>query len=1476
MPSLWPVIEPFFFVCLAWCAPPAPLLSAFIPSPFYVGPYFQGTSTISYVHHYLSPAYLIFLLPFPLPPLPPPSLRRHPPFRRLLPVCPNALAVLARARAMTKSASSGNLDGPPRDLDDRTDERRPCPEASANWVSHIFLGWVFPLVYKGWKQPLQDDDLWELRDFERGGATTTALSDKWRHVVEQRKMKSKLFSVIYRTNRAKLLVSACFKAVELGLGVLQPVFVNRLLVFLEGEKQLRVGIGWAFALLLTPLVRTIFENHYYLKVMRTGMRVRSSLQGTIYDKSLRMSPSARASSSLGEIVNLMQLDTQRIGDFFQFSNNLWAAPVQIIITVALLYNFIGVSAIIGLVVTLATLPAQSKLMSSMIKLRRQSLGITDRRVKLMNEILQGIKGVKFYAWEQPFSVAVEDQRKQELKKLSGTIWLRSAFMAIMMAIPSIIAVITFAFFNGVFNEELNPARIFTGLALLNQLRAPVMMLPMTINSLIDARIGVKRIERFLDLENTDNYSRDTPQQKDVSLDHQRDDADANSTSDSSEQRSGSVQIKNGEFEWGEIQPEESAPEKKGLLRRCLPSISKKGAKTEKPAEQRKSEPATGDVKDKYTSQRGAVLRNINVSAKDGELVAVVGRVGSGKSSLIHAMLGEMRKVEGEVRMEGTVAYVAQTAWIFNDTMRNNILFGKAYDEALYRKALKVAALEQDIDALPAGDMTAIGEKGINLSGGQKQRVSIARAVYADSDVYLFDDPLSALDAHVGQEVFNKCVSKRGALRHRLRILITNQVHMLPECDRVIFLEGGEIRAQGKFSDLASSDKSFQQLIDEQEKEHDSKSKDLVPQSQSQHGVNESSVGQNTQSKSEAVSKDRQDDKNKEDNKTGTTLMQTEERVMGNVVTSAYYQYARACGGVLQFTALLVFWCTTVALSVIVNWWLVYWSDETAAGTQRSLVFFLGIYFALAFGYALLVMLRGIWFLSLALVASRHLHSSMLQSVLHAPMAFFDTTPIGRIISRFSRDVSVLDELLPQFFQQMMSTVLNLIASYIFIGTILPIFFAVAVPVTLLYFALQRFFNRTSVELKRLDAISKSPIYAHFSETLGGLSTLRAYGKQDESRAENMKMIDINQRAYFSWLAANRWFSLYLEFAGSILIFATAIFGVTAPESTSSGNIGLSLTYALQVTGILGFTVRSITELEGQMSSVERANFYSYDLPQEAPKKLDPKDGGGVPADWPARGDIDIKDVQLRYREGLELVLKGVNVNIEGGQKVGVVGRTGSGKSSMMIALLRMVELAGGSISVDGINLRSIGLNDVRQKITIIPQDPVIFSGTIRFNLDPFNQHSDAELWDALEKSHMREFVEAFDEGLDAKVSEYGENLSAGQRQVICLTRALLRKSKILILDEASSSLDMETDRLVQETIREHLKDATILTIAHRLFTLADYDKIIVMDNGTVAEYGSPSVLLEDQRGLFTGLVSALGPAGSARFREQVASSGRSQ
>lgn len=1408
---------------------------------------------------------------------------------------------------------------PPATDAEPSPNRPESPEVRSNFLSRLFLLWVFPLVLRGFRKPLDDVDLWELRDEERGAYTSGHLINAWNALKEKSADgKGSLGRALYQNHVLALWVTGGLKLASVTLGVVQPVLIHELLTFLQTPgAPVGEGIGWAFSLLVAPLGIAVVEAQYFLRTMRGGMRIRSGIQGVLYDKSLNISPSARAESSVGEIVNLMQLDSQRLADFYQFAHVLWGAPLQLAVTVGLLFHYIGVSAVIGLVVTLLTVPLQGKLMAVQVRLRKATIQISDRRVKLMNEILQGIKGVKFYAWEPPFTVEVEKERSAEIKNYANTVWVRSIFMAIMMAIPIVIAVITFTFFAAVFKQDLDPARLFTGVALLNQLRTPVMMLPMTISTFIDARVALKRVERFLELEDTQDYARRDV--KSIGDDSKTSEEETNSSdslvpANGRSTEGGSINIIDGEFAWGTMSAsaaEVGNEKKKGLFSRCLPKRKSKAgvssdtdgensgvevpAEAPRPGEVVENEMAADEVAADEVAENevveeekqisGSVLRNVSLSLKSGELTAVVGRVGSGKSSLVHAILGEMNKVNGEVTLRGSVAYVAQTAWIFNDTLRNNITFGRKFDERLYRRAVRVSALEPDIEVLPAGDMTAIGEKGINLSGGQKQRVSIARAVYADADVYLFDDPLSALDAHVSQSVFENCLSKRGVLRHKLRLLVTNQVHVLPECDQIIFLERGIATSVGSYNNL-NADETLQRKLhllvnsqlaaEEQQSADDQQTSQTVATSVDATSKHSASIAEQSMSKSVAAQNAASLSEGGQAKAiSGKVLMQAEERQTGHIVLKAYYQYAKACGGIPMFSLMLVFWMMSVALSVIVQWWLVYWSSNTNKENPR-LGFFIGIYGGLAIGYTIMSMLRSVWFLRLALHASQRLHKEMLQSVLRAPMSFFDTTPIGRIISRFSRDINGIDQLLPQNFQQMFTTVLNLLASYIYIGTALPIFYSVAVPVTIGYWVLQRFFNRSSLELKRLDSISKSPIYAHFSETLGGLSTLRAYGKQDESRADNMNMIDINQRAYFTWIAANRWFSLNLEILGSTLIFATAIFGVMARGDTFSGNIGLGLTYALQVTGILGFTVRSLTELESQMNSMERVNYYANHLPQEAPAQVDydkTAPDSRPPEGWPAKGEIDIRDIELRYREGLDPVLKGVSVKISGGEMVGIVGRTGSGKSSLMIAILRMVELSGGAIYVDGVNLANLGLDEVRTKITIIPQDPVMFSGTVRFNLDPFGQYSEPELWDALAKSHLKEFVQDFEGGLDATVSEYGENLSAGQRQLICLTRALLRNSKILILDEASSSLDMETDRMIQETIRKYLNNSTILTIAHRLFTLADYDKVLVMNDGVMTEFDTPANLLRKPDSEFAALVDSMGEGGAERMRELVAKSG---
>lgn len=1386
---------------------------------------------------------------------------------------------------------------------------RPTPEADANILSRIGLLWVSGIVWKGWRNPLRDEDLWELREDEQGRHTTARFNIAW-EACKDKTGYNRLTWAFWKEHWLFFLFAGALRAVDVGLGQISPIFLSNLLSFLQKPSTSGKGEGylWAAILFLIPLVKTFVENHYFLRTMRLGIRVRSALQGALYEKSLKMSPSARNASTVGEIVNLMQIDTQKVGDFGQFMHVLWAAPVQLIVSVGLLYNYIGPSAFIGLAITLLTIPLQTKLVQMQARLRKQTVLISDRRVKMMNEILQGIKAVKFYAWERPFATELGKIREEELQTLRATIWVRSGFTALMMSVPTIIALVTFTFFAGVFKNELKPNKVFAGIALLNQLRQPVIMLPFVFSSLIDAKLGLKRIHRFLTLENTSDYARSssTKGEKTTEGSSEETGEDVTSTSEGegksesfstdpepvldAKSDSGDaeanlhergeeayVSIKEGTFSWGhgEKLSNIGSARKKGLLSRCIPR---------RVHHRRGSDVITGTEEEVEEPQKESpvVLHDISTTIRSGQLTAVIGRVGAGKSSLVHAILGEMEKLKGSVTLRGSVAYAAQNAWIFNETLQNNILFGKEYDAKLYDRAIKVSSLEIDIAQLSAGDQTMIGEKGINLSGGQKQRVSIARAIYADADIYIFDDPLSALDSHVAQNVYEKVMSKTGVLRKRLRLLVTNQLQFLPECDNVILLQDGRIRKQGPYNYLMNNDPEFRVLMEE------SMADDSPEEEETENPLEGQGIGANLSllsrpdtseytdaGRSSLTAKDSTlNEKEVRGETAAKNMMTDEEREVGNMTLKAYYQYAVACGGVIIFTLIVLFYCVSTVVQILSTWWLSYWIEQETQGTSKSLAFFLGIYFLLGLGYAIMSFFRAAWYLSAALVAAKDLHEKMFDSVMRAPMQFFDTTPIGRIISRFSRDVFGVDQLLPQSYSQFFSTVINLIGSYVLIAVIFPPFTGVAIPVAIFYYLLQRFYNRTSLEMKRLDAVSKSPIYAHFSETLGGLSTIRAYNKGRQFNDENFNKIDMNLRAYYGFIATNRWFSLYLEVVGSVLIFATALFAVIQKGATSPSNVGVALTYALTVTSILGFTVRSITEVEAQMNAVERMEYYANQLPQEAPAKLDEppaKDDGSTvdPQTWPKTGKVEIKNLQMRYREHLELVLKGLNVTFEAGEKVGIVGRTGAGKSSLMIVLLRLVEPCGGSILIDGVDISTIGLDLLRTKVTIIPQEPVLFSGTIRFNLDPFEEYSDAEVWDALSKSELKAFVSNFDGQLDGRVSEYGQNLSVGQRQMICLTRALLRKPKVLIMDEATSSVDFETDQLIQDTIRREFVGCTVLTIAHRLWTIADYDKVLAMDNGLAGEFGSPAELLQNEDGHLTFLVNSLGENGAEKFKEMV-------
>ncbi|KFM60296.1 Canalicular multispecific organic anion transporter 1, partial [Stegodyphus mimosarum] len=833
----------------------------------------------------------------------------------------------------------------------------------------------------------------------------------------------------------------------------------------------------------------------------------------------------------------------------------------------------------------------------------------------------------------------------------------------------------------------------------------------------------------------------------------------------------------------------------------------------------------------------------------------------------------MHSTGGAVRIRkgNRLAYVPQQAWIQNSTVRQNILFVRQMEKKRYNDALDRCCLRPDLKDLPGGDLTEIGEKGVNLSGGQKQRVSLARAIYQDADIYLLDDPLSAVDANVGTKIFRNVLGPQGILKNKTRILATHDLSILHEADAIIFMSDGKVVESGTYKDLLEQKGEFARLIEEHCREQmDSDSDNDKDCKSSPCDVFKAESPDPTKLTAEELKKQMK--------KAGRRLSRTlsrslsvEERKpkqvrfierekieVGRVKAGVFWSYFSKATLPLIFLVLFSF-SLFQGFEIGSNVWLSFWSNDQllANGSQDTKLrnLRIGVYGALGLSGGLCILLATFVLATAATKASIRLHQDMLWSIMRSPMSFFDATPLGRILNRFGKDINTVDTSIPAKFNSSITVILAIIGSLVVISANFPLFLLIMVPLTIVYIFIQFFYMATSRQLRRLQSTTLSPVLSCFSETAQGTSTIKAFGAQFHFIDKQERLIDDNCRVFINYTFVNRWLAIRLQFLGAAIVFTVALLSVLERSVFTAAVIGLMLSYALNVTDNLTQMVRILTQLENCMVSVERINEYS-ELPPEASWKTD--SCFLSLNEWPRYGAVSFREYKMRYRSGMDLVLKGVTAEIAAGEKVGVVGRTGAGKSSLALALLRIVEADSGRILIDGIDIGMLGLHDLRSKITVIPQEPVVFSGSLRMNLDPLQQHTDKDLWTALEHAHLKNFVKALHNGLEYQVSERGQNLSVGQRQQICLARALLKKTKILVLDEATASVDLETDKLIQATIRKEFRNSTVITIAHRLHTVLDYDRILVMDDGRIVEDGDPDTLLQKHDSLFYELGKAAG------------------
>ncbi|XP_063105389.1 ATP-binding cassette sub-family C member 12 isoform X5 [Cavia porcellus] len=873
------------------------------------------------------------------------------------------------------------------------------------------------------------------------------------------------------------------------------------------------------------------------------------------------------------------------------------------------------------------------------------------------------------------------------------------------------------------------------------------------------------------------------------------------------------------------------------------------------------------------SVKAMVEANVSLRRMKGKVLGICGNVGSGKSSLIAALLGQMQLQKGIVAVNGSLAYVSQQAWIFHGNVRENILFGEKYNHQRYQHTVHVCGLQKDLNSLPYGDLTEIGERGLNLSGGQRQRISLARAVYSNRQLYLLDDPLSAVDAHVGKHIFEECIKK--ALRGKTVVLVTHQLQFLESCDEVILLEDGEICEKGTHKELMEERGRYAKLIHNlrglqfKDPEHLYNAAMVEalkesPAEKHQDAVlapgDEKDEGKESGTESEFV-----------DKKAPThQLTQTESSRGGTVSWKTYHTYIQASGGYLLSLFTTSLFLLMIGSSAFSNWWLGLWLDkgsQMTCGPQGNQTFceiggiledvgqhmYQWVYVASMVSMLVFGIIKGFIFTKTTLMASSSLHDRVFNKILKSPMSFFDTTPTGRLMNRFSKDMDELDVRLPFHAENFLQQVFMVVFIIVIFAVVFPAVLLVLAGVTVVFIMLFCIFHRGIQELKKVENVSRSPWFSHITSSMQGLGVIHAYGKEEDCIHTFKMLNDENSSHLLYFNCALRWFALRMDVLMNIVTFIVSLLVTLSFFSISASSKGLSLSYIIQLSGLLQVCVRTGAETQAKLTSVEMLREYISACVSEStqPLKVEP-----CPQDWPSRGEITFKDYHMRYRDNTPLVLDGLNLHIESGQTVGIVGRTGSGKSSLGMALFRLAEPASGTIFIDEVDICTISLEDLRTKLTVIPQDPVLFVGTVRYNLDPFGSHTDETLWQVLERTFMRDTIMKLPEKLQAEVTENGENFSVGERQLLCMARALLRNSKIILLDEATASMDSKTDALVQSALKDAFRGCTVLAIAHRLNTVLNCDLVLVLDSGKVIEFDKPEVLAENPDSAFAMLLAA--------------------
>ena len=1298
-------------------------------------------------------------------------------------------------------------------MTDKKDERinllKPFPEASCGVFSRISFTWLDPLISIGRKRQIEEWDCFDVPSSEKSDKCTQEFELIWKEKNSDSSDPFALHKSILSMRKRALAQTAAIEIISVILAVaILKLFSYFLDLFDSGSFKLMEALIICGLLYIFELLRASLSNFNFWIMFRAEVGIRAGLMGAMYNKSLVLSGPAREKYSLGKTISILSSDILRIDSAWYYVHFFWTCPLLFIFVLGLLATILKKAVLVAVAFILLFFPLQGFLIFLVYCYRTKANDVSDQRLKLLQEVITGIRIIKYHAWESVFLRRIIVLRSEEMRFIRRMKLVSSLVNSLTISFPSLLTAISLSAYFYIYGT-INSSIAFTSTACFDILEVVLAILPSAMTYSTEALSSLKRIQGFLRAPAHISSREINP---DLAF---------------------SVSIVDGVFEWDKRLPNENIKAPPHI--QPVDELSKRKLSIPKAGVYDMDEGVWISSSPMIFKQM--VIPNLEVSK--GELVAVVGPVGSGKSSLLSIIIGEMVRIRGDVKIGGFIGLCPQQAWILNASIRDNILFGSPYDEGKYQQVIFQCALQSDIEGFPDGDMTFVGENGITLSGGQKQRLNLARLAYFDPEIALLDDSLSAVDSHVARHIFDHCIVS-GSLSHSTRIVVTHNLGILDKFDRIIVMGNGKIIQQGTFPEVLASETPFSILLGSYYSRLAASEEEAVPSRALLSTPSPLTIPPKSPSVLTPLPLQRPF------SKTGTS----EELDLESVSFSAYFRYLYSCGGWRFIILAVITGLLSEGGRAMSDIWMKWWLDDSLSKATmyyiKGLVLLGGVQTVMSWINCVVFVVGGYF-------ASRILHSKALKKLLASPISFFDSTAAGRIINRFGKDTDLTDSNLPDELNNLLATILIIhsplvIVSFSKLILVIPVF----IPILVGYY-LQHLYKSISRQLQRLNIISFAPFLSNYSESYAGLQSVRAFNAQAMFTQRHHSANDSVHRSLIMFGALRRWISFRSEFMGSTLSF---IIGIVCSVGHFPSQIsGLVMSQTFKISKALDWCIKQVAETEISLISAIRLEEYGTKLLTEAPAIIQDR----RPSEkWPSQGIVEFRNLTVRYRSDLPPVLNGISFITKPRERIAIVGRTGAGKSTILNVLFRLIEPSSGEILIDNANISEFGLSDLRSRLAIVPQDPILFSGTLRFNLDPLNEHSDDEIWQSLERVHMKDVVLRFqreNDKLELRVEEGGSNFSVGQRQLFCLARALLRPTCILLMDEVTANIDYQTDALIQESLRVHFSQHTIITIAHRINTIIDYDRVIVLKNGIIAEFDSPANLLADSNSLFSKMAS---------------------